>query len=76
MVSLPIKISSRSLPSVLFVFIFAASVNAKLPPHYVFFAMDREKIKETKSFLETKAFEGAQVAYSWRQLKKLFRHEK
>ena len=68
MVSLPIKISSRSLRTVLFVFIFAASVNAKSLHHYVFFAMDREKIKETKSFLETKAFEGAQVAYTWRQL--------
>jgi hypothetical protein len=30
--------------------------------------MDREKIKDAKSFLETLAFEGAQVAYSWRQL--------
>jgi hypothetical protein len=36
--------------------------------HYVFFGMDREKLKEAKSFLETPAFEGAQVAYSWRQL--------
>jgi len=30
--------------------------------------MDREKLKDAKSFLETPAFEGAQVAYSWRQL--------
>ena len=30
--------------------------------------MDREKISTTKSFLETRAFEGAQVAYFWRQL--------
>ena len=30
--------------------------------------MDREKIKDAKSFLETSAFEGAQVAYSWNQL--------
>jgi hypothetical protein len=36
--------------------------------HYIFFGMDREKIKDAKSFLETPAFEGAQVAYSWRQL--------
>jgi len=36
--------------------------------HYVFFGQDREKIKEAKSFLETPAFEGAQIAYSWRQL--------
>ncbi|MGI8617913.1 MAG: SGNH/GDSL hydrolase family protein, partial [Gemmatimonadaceae bacterium] len=36
--------------------------------HYVFFGMDREKIREATSFLETSALEGAQVAYSWRQL--------
>src|SRR5687768_5810411 len=36
--------------------------------HYVFFGMDREKLKEAKSFLEVPAFEGAQVTYSWRQL--------
>ena len=36
--------------------------------HFVFFGMDREKLKATKSFLETPAIEGAQVAYSWRQL--------
>lgn len=36
--------------------------------HYVFFGMDREKIKDAKSFLETPIFDGAQVAYSWRQL--------
>jgi hypothetical protein len=36
--------------------------------HYVFFGQDREQIKEARSFLDTPAFEGAQVAYSWRQL--------
>lgn len=36
--------------------------------HYVFFGMDRESIPTAKSFLETKAFEGAQVSYTWRQL--------
>ena len=30
--------------------------------------MDREKIKDARSFFETPAFEGAQVAYSWNQL--------
>lgn len=47
-------------------------VTAKPVHHYVFFGMDREKIKESKLFLETPAFEGAQVSYSWRQLE----HEK
>lgn len=41
---------------------------AKPVHHYVFFGMDRERIKDEKPFLETKSFEGAQVSYSWRQL--------
>ena len=35
--------------------------------HYVFFNRDRERIKES-SFLSTKAFEGAQLKYTWREL--------
>lgn len=35
--------------------------------HYVFFGSDRERIGE-RPFLDTKAFEGAQNRYSWRQL--------
>ena len=50
------------------IFSIYASANSKPPRHYVFFGMDREKIKEASSFLETKALEGAQVAYWWRQL--------
>jgi hypothetical protein len=42
--------------------------SAKRVHHYVFFGMDREELKNAKSFLEMKQFEGAQVAYSWRQL--------
>lgn len=37
--------------------------------HYVFFNRDRERISEA-TFLETKAFEGAQLKYSWRQLER------
>ena len=50
--------------------VLSVSFHATAKPvhHYVFFGMDREKLKETKSFLEVTAFEGAQVAYSWRQL--------
>src|SRR5215211_6881336 len=44
-----------------------AGVGAKPVHHYVFFGQDREKIRAS-SFLETKALEGAQVTYSWRQL--------
>ncbi|PYS80518.1 MAG: hypothetical protein DMF67_20100 [Acidobacteria bacterium] len=48
--------------------LFCAGVVAKPVHHYVFFGQDREKIREASSFLETKALEGAQVTYSWRQL--------
>ena len=41
---------------------------AKPIHHYVFFGMDREKIKDTKSFLDAPAIEGGQVSYTWRQL--------
>src|SRR6185295_14839208 len=40
---------------------------AKTVHHYVFFAHERERITE-KSFLETAAFEGAQLKYTWREL--------
>lgn len=52
----------------LFTVLCCAGVSAKPLHHYVFFGQDREKIKEATTFLETKALEGAQVAYSWRQL--------
>jgi hypothetical protein len=52
----------------LLVILCSAGAGAKTLHHYVFFGQDREKIKEASSFLETKALEGAQVAYSWRQL--------
>jgi hypothetical protein len=35
--------------------------------HYVFFNRDHEKIRE-KSFLETRALEGAQLKFTWREL--------
>ena len=56
------------LGSVLLILFCSASIAGKPLHHYVFFGQDREKIKETKAFLETKTFEGAQVAYSWRRL--------
>ncbi len=52
----------------LFIWLCCPSVSAKPVHHYVFFGQDREKIKDASSFLETKALEGAQVKYSWRQL--------
>src|SRR5690348_14210717 len=35
--------------------------------HYVFFNRERERIKEP-TFLQTQAFEGAQLKYTWREL--------
>lgn len=46
----------------------ASVVTAKRVHHYVYFGMVRGELKNAKSFLEMKEFEGAQVAYSWRQL--------
>src|SRR5947199_7150058 len=37
------------------------------PHHYVFFNRDRERISDA-AFLGTKAFEGAQLKYTWREL--------
>ena len=36
--------------------------------HYVFFGQDREKLRTDSLFLQTKQVEGAQLAYTWRQL--------
>ncbi len=52
----------------LLIWLCCIHVSAKTVHHYVFFGQDREKIKEASEFLETQALEGAQVAYSWRQL--------
>lgn len=52
----------------LFILLVAMTSSAKPVHHYVFFGLDREKIKGAAAFLEMKNFEGAQVAYTWRQL--------
>lgn len=60
--------AGRILSGALFVLLCCAAVGAKPARHYVFFGQDREKLKASASIFETKAVEGAQVAYSWRQL--------
>lgn len=42
--------------------------DASPPRHYVFYGMDREALHRDSLFLGSSAFDGAQVAYSWRQL--------
>jgi hypothetical protein len=50
-------------------FLWGCGTAAAKPVHqYVFFGQDREKVGQASGFLETQALEGAQVAYSWRQL--------
>lgn len=52
----------------LFLLLVSVTGTAKPVHHYVFFGMDREKLKDAVGFLETKKFDGAQITYSWRQL--------
>jgi hypothetical protein len=47
--------------------LFAAKTLAADLHHYVFFNRDHEKIRE-KSFVETRALEGAQLKFTWREL--------
>jgi hypothetical protein len=60
--------AGRIVSAAVFVMLCCAFVAAKPVHHYVFFGQDREKIRTASTFLETKALEGAQVSYSWRQL--------
>jgi hypothetical protein len=60
--------TKRLTGCVLFILVWCHTVSAGPVHHYVFFGQDREKIKGASEFLETKALEGAQVAYSWRRL--------
>jgi hypothetical protein len=55
--------------SLLLSFTLCAIANGEGPKHYVFFNRDRERISEA-TFLDTKAFEGAQLKYTWRELER------
>ncbi len=50
------------------IWLCCASVSGKPVRHYVFFGQDREAIRNAQTFFDTRALEGAQVTYSWRQL--------
>src|SRR5580765_3167291 len=47
----------------------ACGASGDRPHHYVFFNRDRERISDA-AFLETKALEGAQLKYTWRELER------
>ena len=51
----------------LFFLVCSSIATAEGIHHYVFFNRDRERISEP-TFLETNAFEGAQLKYAWREL--------
>jgi hypothetical protein len=56
--------------SCLLLFLTFTRTSVAQPPHvYVFFNMDRDKIAD-QTFLNTRAIEGAQLKYSWRQLER------
>ncbi len=57
----------KILWSAVFIWLSLASASARPVHHFLFAGQDREKIRG-HLFLETKTLEGAQVAYSWRQL--------
>jgi hypothetical protein len=49
--------------------ICCARAGGEGPHHYVFFNKDRERISDA-AFLGTKAFDGAQLKYTWRELER------
>src|SRR6185369_1921424 len=63
------SVQSRSCLLAIFTCAVAASAAAAVH-HYVFFGQDREQITNDV-FLSTRAFEGAQLKYTWRQLESL-----
>jgi hypothetical protein len=48
---------------------YCARAGGEGPHHYVFFNRDRERISDA-AFLGAKAFEGAQLKYTWRELER------
>ena len=40
------------------------------PRHYVFYGRDRDALRRDSLFFRSNAFEGAQLAYPWRQLER------
>lgn len=62
------KLFRKAISIGLLIHCCVAGTIAKRVHHYVFFGHDREKIQTDALFLETRTLEGAQVAYTWRQL--------
>src|SRR5438477_9445677 len=60
---------AKLLCRIFFIFACLSDAIADGVHHYVFFNRDRERISDAV-FLETKAFEGAQLKYTWRELER------
>src|SRR5438477_1054683 len=58
---------AKLLCRIFFIFACLSDAIADGVHHYVFFNRDRERISDA-AFLETEAFEGAQLKYTWREL--------
>jgi hypothetical protein len=58
----------KTIRPIIFILLLVTGAGAKPVHHYVFFGQDREKLPQATSFLESKAFDGAQITYSWKQL--------
>lgn len=61
------KKTGKLLCCALLIWMCGGMAAAKGVHHYVFFNRDRERISEP-TFIETAAFEGAQLKYTWREL--------
>jgi hypothetical protein len=60
---------ARSRSCVALLFSWVISTQSAEVHHYVFFNRERERIREP-AFLSAKAFEGAQLKYTWRELER------
>src|SRR5438477_10054394 len=60
---------AKLLCRIFFIFACLSDAIADGVHHYVFFNRDRERISDA-AFLGTKAFEGAQLKYTWRELER------
>ena len=61
------RLAGSRLWCLCFILACCGSATAEVVRHYAFFSRDRERIFDT-AFLETKAFAGAQLKYTWREL--------
>lgn len=62
------KNSSKLRVSLFLILFWGCAAFAQTVHHYIFFGQDRELLKKDQAFLKARGIDGAQIAYSWRQL--------